>query len=139
MEKGQEDLFYVDGMEKVLQNYIELESNTEDEVTYKLVLSDKAFNPNGLMDEGLLIALIDSYSSYASFLISKVDKKEYSLSLNIKMTSIDYIKKNNVYFMKVKIADESNKKILFDVNIYDKDGKLIKKASHLKKIIKPKY
>lgn len=130
--------FYVDGLEEELQKYIELISHTNDEVIYKLVLNDKAFNMLGLFDEGLLIALIDSYSSFACFLIGK-DTKQYSLSMNLKMTSIDNLKKNTDYYMKVKICDENKNTVLFDAQIVDSNGRLIKKASHFKKIVKPKF
>lgn len=136
MEK--QNSFFVDGLEKELQKYIETYSNTHDEVIYKFVLNDKVFNSSGIMDEGLLIALIDSYSSFSCFLIGK-DKEKYSLSMNLKITNIDHIIKNNDYFMKVKISDENKNTILFDVHIVDKHGKLVKKASHFKKIVKPKF
>ena len=68
-----------------------------------------------------------------------MDKEKYSLSMNLKMTSIDNIRKNNEYFMKVLISDENKNTILFDVQICDKNEKLIKKASHFKKIVKPKF
>ncbi len=136
MEK--QNPFFVDGFEEELQKYIETHSHTNDEVTYKLVLTDKVFNSSGIMDEGLLIALIDSYSSYACFLIGK-DKDKYSLSMNLKVTSLDHLKRNNDYFMKVKISDENMNNMLFDVLIVDKEGKLIKKASHFKKVVKPKF
>jgi len=137
MENNQ-NTFFIDGFEQELQKYIEIHSHSRDEVIYKLNLTDKAFNSLGIMDEGLLIALIDSYSSFASFLICK-DKKQFSLSMNLKITSIDCLNKNNNYLMKVKISDENKSFILFDVNIVDKEGKLIKKASHFKKIVKPKF
>jgi len=128
-----------DGYELELLKYIDMHNQTKDEVIYKLVLNDRAFNSYGLMDEGLLIALIDSYSSFASHIISNFNKNDYALSMNIKMTSIESIKPNTDYFMKVKISEENKNTILFEIQICDGNGKLIKKASHLKKKIKPKF
>jgi len=130
--------FFLDGFEVELQKYIEVFSYTKDEVTYKFILSDKAFNSSGIIDEGLVIALIDSYSSYSCFLIGK-DTGKYSLSMNLKLTNLNHLKRNNDYFMKVKILDENKSSILFDIHILDEHGKLIKKASHFKKIISSKF
>jgi hypothetical protein len=131
--------FFQDGLDSEISKYIEFISNNENEAIYRIIQNEDSNNSKKIMDDGLLISLIDSYSSFSNFFISKINKENNSLSISIKLTSFGLIKDDKEYIMKVKINHEDKKFIQYEVNIFDKENNLIKNATHLKKFVKAKF
>ena len=107
----------------------------------------KLYNNNGEIDEGVLIAIVDTFSSYAIMYLNKLEDYKKYLSLNIKMINYDdNINKNNYnngnnynkISMTVKIEKKFGRNILLNISVYDSNNKEIKKIFHLKRKINSK-
>ena len=102
--------------------------------TCDILVEPKNCNSNGEIDNGTLIALIDSFSSYAiMFLVPKENYKHY-LSVNISMISFKETTKNDPKItIKVTLEKQYERNILLDIRVYDSTGNEIKHLSHLKR------
>jgi len=107
----------------------------------------KLYNNNGDIDEGVLIAIVDTFSSYAIMYLNKLEDYKKYLSLNIKMINYDdNVNKNNYnngnnynkISMTVKIEKKFGRNILLNISVYDSNNKEIKKIFHLKRKINSK-
>ena len=108
----------------------------------------KLYNNNGDIDEGVLIAIVDTFSSYAIMYLNKLEDYKKYLSLNIKMINYDdSVNKNNYnngnnnnnkISMTVKIEKNFGRNILLNISVYDSNNKEIKKIFHLKRKINSK-
>ena len=127
------------GYDTLTHTYIQYESETENIVNYIIKVDENNTDSNNIIDEGLLIGLIDSYSTFAGYPLIKNEKTKISLSMNIKIVSLGDLYKNNKYRMKVWIKEPSIKFHLFIIEIYDMNDNLLKKCFHLKKPINPRY
>ena len=97
-----------------------------------------------VFDDGTLIAIIDSFSSFAiMYLIPNDNYKKY-LSLSIKLTSFDEIKgetegsKKKKVFIYVKLIKKVDRDVLLGISVCDEEGKEIKYITHLKRKIMSK-
>jgi len=124
----------------LLDKFIKIEGYSSEFVDFEISVIKEMVDINNLIDEGLLISLIDSYSSFSAiFLLKELDNPFANLSLNIKLSSLDDMKLEEKYKMRVLLKYHKDKMILYEVLFYDKDNKLIKCATHLKKIIYAKF
>jgi hypothetical protein len=124
----------------LLDEFIKIEGYSSEFVDFEISVTKEMVDINNLIDEGLLISLIDSYSSFSAiFLLKELENPFANLSLNIKLSSLDNMKLNEKYKMRVLLKYHKNKMILYEILFYDKDYKLIKQATHLKKIINAKF
>ena len=107
----------------------------------------KLYNNNGDIDQGVLIAIVDTFSSYAIMYLNKLEDYKKYLSLNIKMINYDdNVNKNNYnngnnynkISMTVKIEKKFGRNILLNISVYDSNNKEIKKIFHLKRKINSK-
>ena len=109
----------------------------------------KLYNNDGDIDEGVLIAIVDTFSSYAIMYLNKLEDYKKYLSLNIKMINYDeninknninngYNNNNNKISMTVKIEKKFGRNILLNISVYDSNNKEIKKIFHLKRKINSK-
>jgi predicted aspartyl protease len=132
----------INGLTKELLNFFDFKTiNLKDGECYcEINIKNSSLDKNGNFDEGLLIALIDTFSSYAVLFLTKEDYKKY-LSVNITMFSFDEIKKekNSKLKMKVYLIKKEGRNILLKIQIYNEENKEIKTIYHLKRSIKPKY
>ena len=124
----------------LLDKFINLENYSNEHVDFEIKVTEEMVDSNNFIDEGLLISLIDSYSSFSAFLLIKDLENPFSnLSLNIKLSSFDNMKLNEKYKMRVLLKYHKNKIILYEILFMDKDNTLVKHATHLKKIVMPKF
>lgn len=88
----------INGLTKELLNFFDFKTiNLKDEECYcEINIKNNCLDKNGNFDEGLLIALIDTFSSYAVLFLTKENYKKY-LSVNITMFSFDEIKKRKKF------------------------------------------
>jgi len=109
----------------------------------------KLYNNDGDIDEGVLIAIVDTFSSYAIMYLNKLEDYKKYLSLNINMINYDenvnknninngYNNNNNKISMTVKIEKKFGRNILLNISVYDSNNKEIKKIFHLKRKINTK-
>ena len=105
----------------------------------------KLYNNNGEIDEGVLIAIVDTFSSYAIMYLNKLEDYKKYLSLNINMINYDdnnnnnnSNNNNNKINMTVKIEKKFGRNILLNISVYDSNNKEIKKIFHLKRKINTK-
>lgn len=124
----------------LLDKFITLETHNSSYVDYEINVTKEMVDSNNFIDEGLLISLIDSYSSYSViFLIPHLENYFTNLSLNIKLSSLDNMKLNEKYKMRVLLKYHKNKMILYEILFMNKENILIKHATHLKKIVNPNF
>jgi hypothetical protein len=124
----------------LLDKFIKIKSYTSDYVHFEISVTKEMVDINNIIDEGLLISLIDSYSSFSAiFLIKDLENPFANLSMNIKLSSLDNMRLNEKYKMKVLLKYHKDKLILYEILFYDKENKLVKQATHLKKNINAKF
>jgi hypothetical protein len=115
----------------------------------------KLYNKDGNLDEGILIAIVDTFSSYAIMYLNKQEDYKKFLSLKINMINYDENNNNennnnnnnnknnidnnkNKISMTVKIEKKFGRNILLNISVYDSNNKEIKKIFHLKRKINTK-
>jgi hypothetical protein len=91
-------------------------------------------NENGIFDEGLLLAIIDSFSSMAT---KAYYEEGVTINLNIKSLSEMILGKN--YNLLTKVLKVSEKYVLLQCSIFDEKNNLVKLATHTKALVRPKY
>lgn len=106
---------------------------------------DKYYSNNeGIIDDGILIALIDSFSSYVVLFLAPSENYKRFLSLNIKLNSFEDLKlekdKDGKYLykrvtVKVKMLKQFSRNILLSILILDEKGNELKNCLHLKRKI----
>ena len=101
------------------------------EIIYTISVNDSNSTKEGIFDDGLLIALIDSFSSFST-------KGQYpeGVSINLSLKSFNEMIKGNDYELRTKIIFLSMKYVVLECRIYDKDNTVIKIANHTKRIPK---
>lgn len=109
------------------------------ECSCDIIIDPKNCNSNGEIDNGTLIALIDSFSSYAIMFLAPKENYKHYLSVNITMNSFSETSKNDSKItIKVTLEKQYERNILLDIRVYDSKGKEIKHLSHLKRKIASK-
>lgn len=97
-----------------------------------------------VFDDGTLIAIIDSFSSFAIMYLVPNDNYKKYLSLSIKLTSFNEIKgetegsKKKKIFIYVKLIKKVERDILLGISVCNEEGKEIKYITHLKRKITSK-
>lgn len=133
----------VTGLSKTLLNYIDITSlKFGSECCCNIIIKkDSLMGLNGEFDDGLLVALIDTFSSYCIIFILSNENYQHYLSVCISMTSYSTIKplKNDNEPIKVKVSliKQWGRNVLLEINIYYK-GVEVKRISHLKRKISAK-
>jgi hypothetical protein len=121
--------------------YIEDEVIEKDCVCFTINVHEQGVDKSNVIDAGLLIGIIDTFSSFASVYLFKEEElqSKISVSLNLKVTSFEDMYVNEKYKMKVFLKYHIDKTIFYEIQILNKNNKLIKYATHLKKIINAKF
>ena len=110
---------------------------SNNECSCDIVINDKFISKGKCIDDGVLLALIDTFSSYAvMFLSPKDDYKKY-LSLSIKMTSFNSTVSKRLT-IKVSLEKKFDRNIMLNITVSDPEGNVIKRISHLKRRIASK-
>jgi hypothetical protein len=131
------------GFNILVAQYVEFENFEYDNVSFLIKVPQDSVNDQKILDPGLLTAIVDTFSSFAGAALFKEEKLQMgiSVSMNIKINSFDEMYLNQTYRMKVHIKNfqEKEKLIFYDIPIYDEKGKLVKQATHLKKLVKARF
>ncbi len=124
-----------------ISKFVDISSFERDNVCFLINVTDEAVLDSDVMDQGLLISLIDAMSSLAGSVLLQDEEKNMrvNVSMNIKLNSFGSLYLNQQYKMKVYLIREVDKIIFYEIQILDCEDKLIKLATHLKKIIKAKF
>ena len=102
-----------------------------------IVINDKFTSKDKAIDDGVLLALIDTFSSYAVMFLSPKDDYKTYLSLSIKMTSFNSTNSKRLT-IKVSLEKKFDRNILLNITVSDPKGNIIKRISHLKRRIASK-
>jgi hypothetical protein len=121
------------GVISEMSQYVSVKNFEEDKVEFIIQVKNESVDDRQVMDRGLLLSLIDTYTSLSNVLF-KIYKDGISLSVALKMTSFEELKYNNDYLMKVFLPYEANNLTFFEFEIYNKDNTLVSKGSHMKKV-----
>ena len=129
------------GFNLLISQYVDTESFENENVTYIIKVTQDIVDDRKIIDPGILISIIDTYSSFSSVALcdNDLDKISISVSLNLKINSFSEMYLDQFYRMKVILKKTLEKLLIFEINITDKEGNLIKNATHLKKKIKAKF
>lgn len=131
------------GFNIVASQYVDFENFEYDNVSFLIKVPHDSVDDQNILDPGLLIAIVDTFSSFAGAALFKEEKLQMgiSVSMNLKINSFDEMYLGRTYRMKVQIKNfnEREKLIYYDIPIFDETGKLIKQATHLKKLINAKF
>lgn len=110
---------------------------SNNECSCDIVITDKFTSKDKVIDDGVLLALIDTFSSYAVMFLSPQDDYKKYLSLSIKMTSFTSTSSKRLT-IKVSLEKKFDRNILLNITVSDPEGKIIKRISHLKRRIASK-
>ncbi len=128
-------------LEEYMRNFVEFDKMESEFVSFDIKTSKISVDDQKVFDNGLLIAILDTFSSYAGSVLLKNDSISISLSMNLKISSFDEMFYDRTYKMVVWLKNQTGKIIFYEIQILDEDGKLVKLATHLKKAINvtPKF
>ena len=107
------------------------------ECSCDIVINDKFTSKDKAIDDGVLLALIDTFSSYAVMFLSPKDDYKTYLSLSIKMTSFNSTNSKRLT-IQVSLEKKFDRNILLNITVSDPKGNIIKRISHLKRRIASK-
>ena len=110
---------------------------SHNECSCDIVINDKFTSKDKAIDDGVLLALIDTFSSYAVMFLSPKDDYKTYLSLSIKMTSFNSTNSKRLT-IKVSLEKKFDRNILLNITVSDPKGNIIKRISHLKRRIASK-
>lgn len=110
---------------------------SHNESSCDIVINDKFTSKDKAIDDGVLLALIDTFSSYAVMFLSPEDDYKTYLSLSIKMTSFNSTNSKRLT-IKVFLEKKFDRNILLNITVSDPKGNIIKRISHLKRRIASK-
>ena len=110
---------------------------SNNECSCDIVINDKFTSKDKAIDDGVLLALIDTFSSYAVMFLSPEDDYKTYLSLSIKMTSFNSTNSKRLT-IKVFLEKKFDRNILLNITVSDPKGNIIKRISHLKRRIASK-
>ncbi len=130
------------GFNLLVSKYVEEHEIKDDYVSYKIKVPSEIVDSMKVIDPGMLIAIIDTFSTMAGAHLFKGEdapSKFSSVSMNLKINSFGDMVENENYFMKVFLKNDKDKLIFYDCLIFDKFNNLVKFATHLKKVIKYKF
>ena len=129
------------GFNILVSQYVEEINFEPGEASVDIKVTQEMVDDLNIIDQGLLIGIIDTWSSFASSVLleGEENQKKVSVSVNIKVNSFGEMFLNEKYKMKVFLKSHVGKIILYEIHIVDKDDKLIKLATHLKKIVNAKF
>ena len=129
------------GFNILISQYVETEFFEKENVSYIIKVPDEIVDSRKIIDPGILISIIDTYSSFSTLALfeNEDDQISISVSLNLKINSFSEMYANQFYRMKVFLRKSKEKIMLFEILITDLNGRLIKTASHLKKKIRANY
>ena len=135
-------LWKINGLTKELLNFFDFKNINlkEGECYCEIKIKNKCLDENGNLDDGLLIALIDTFSSYAVMFLTKEDYKNY-LSVNITMFSYEEVKTEKISQLKMNVflVKKEGRNILLKIQILNEKNQEIKTIYHLKRSVTPKY
>lgn len=128
------------GIENHLIQYVSMEKFEKDEAIFSIQVLPEGVDWNKIMDEGLLFAIIDTFSSMAQIcLLDNEYKFNHAVSSNIKLTSFGSLKEGEIYTMRVVLLHQIKKNALYEIKIFDNKNNLIKQCMHLKRILAVKF
>jgi acyl-coenzyme A thioesterase PaaI-like protein len=127
------------GLDTLIVDYIEADNLEPDNAEFIIKVSSEICDKDGKIDNGVLLALVDSYSSFSGTVLLKNGRDSFSVSVNLTLTSFGDMLAGNDYRMKVLLNHEDKNLIYYNIELYDKHNKLIKKGSHLKRRVKVKF
>lgn len=133
----------ITGLSKPLLEYIDITSfKPSSECCCNIIIKEDSLSKStGAFDDGLLIALVDTFSSYCLIFLLPNENYQHFLSVNINMTSYSLIKPNlnekQPIIAKVSLVKQWGRNVLLEINIYY-NGVKVKTISHLKRKISSK-
>src|SRR5690606_32803744 len=116
----------MEGIDGELLNHIKFLHTEKDNVEYGIIVKKDNVDNLQIIDNGLLLAIIDSYTSYAGLVLLNNYANDISVSMTLTLTSFEEMYVNNEYKMKVFVKYEGKKIISYDYEIYDLNDKIIK-------------
>jgi hypothetical protein len=118
-------------------DFVDFYKVKDDEVFFKIKMKDEGIGGCGDIDHGLLLTIIDTYSSFATLMLSEGKRiTQGSLSINLKVYSLQKMEANSVYIMVVKLKYRTKSLIILESEIFKENGELVKTSLHMKKLIK---
>jgi hypothetical protein len=123
------------GFDSLMDEFVTINSFEKENVEVFIKPDAKSCDPNlGIFDNGLLLSIIDTFTSFAGGVMLEKYKQHYSVSVSLNITSFDDMTRDNEYIMRVWLKSEANDFIYYDFEIFEhKTGRLVKKGYHLKK------
>ncbi len=121
--------------------YVEMENFDKNDVSFTIKVTQNIVDSQNIIDPGILIAIIDTFSSFSSaaFFEEEEEQTKISVSLNLKINSFGDMLLDETYKMKIFLKHSKKKFLLFEIHILDKDNNVVKLATHLKKTVKAKF
>ena len=133
------DLSMAGGLSGKLLEYINIDSfnfdKEKNECSCIIIPKSECFNKNNIFDKGLLIAIVDTFSSYVvKYLCPNEDFKQF-LSVRILLSSYQNITKSihNEIKMVVSLIDKKDRDISLNIEILSSKNKILAHLSHLKR------
>ncbi len=111
--------------------------NIKNECSCDIIPKPECFDKNKNFDKGLLIALVDTFSSYVVKFLCPNENYKHFLSLKISFNSYQNIKEIEGQKLKVEVVltNKEERDILLDIKIIGNDKKVLAHLTHLKRRI----
>ena len=135
----------IDGLSGQLIQFIDLKSfnfdNVKNECSCIIIPKKGCFNSKKNFDKGLLIAIIDTFSSYVvKYLCSEEDYRLF-LSLRILFTSYQNINEDIHKKLKLNVSldNKADRDIIINIKVLDMNNKILAQINHLKRKLNKDY
>jgi hypothetical protein len=120
-----------------VSEYVEVEDIEENKIKFSLIAKPSSIDDTGHFDVGLLLGIIDTFSTFAGFVFRTGNKiKQNSLSINLKLTNFTPLIRDNKYKMVVHLKKQQGNYASFESEIFDNKGILCQHSVHLVKLVK---
>lgn len=127
------------GFDILQAKYVYIDDFEKNNVSYTIKVSKDCVDDKNIMDQGLILGIIDTYSSFAGFIQQKENILRISVSVALKLQSFSELYVNEEYKLFVYLKKEDDKFLYFQFKIMDKNNNLVKSGSHLKKITNARF
>lgn len=125
-------------IENYIDQFISFSHINEDHCIWNIEPLEQSLDSKKTFDQGLLIALLDTFSIWSGHMLKKVEGN-ISLSMNIKVTTFEEMYANNKYTMEVRVISSERKIVLYEILILNEEGKKIKYATHQTRLISARF
>ena len=106
-----------------------------------IIPKKNCFNSKKIFDKGLLIAIIDTFSSYVVKYLCPEEDYRLFLSLRILFTSYQNIIEDLHKKMKLNVSldNKAERDIIINIKVLDINNKILAQISHLKRKLNKNY